>query len=142
MPSRTGGARARRIAPELTWAIVYREDGLAHDEFARLARNAGQEESQVASAAALAHTVNISAWHGDMVVGVGRLLSDGSRAVIADLLVDPEHRGLGIATELTRRMLSRAPLGEIALGVPTASSRLFEHMGAVRTSRGFILRRS
>lgn len=55
-------------------------------------------------------TLVISAWDGNRLVGVVRVLSDTIfRSVIYDLLVAPEYQGNGIGSELVRRCLKHFP---------------------------------
>ena len=45
---------------------------------------------------------------GERIVGMGRAISDGvSDAYIQDVAVDKNHRGKGIGTEITSRLLNR-----------------------------------
>lgn len=53
-----------------------------------------------------ASTVVVAAFHADRQVGVARALSDTTRfAYIADVFVDPEFRGRGIARQMVRKIL-------------------------------------
>ena len=55
-------------------------------------------------------TLVISAWAGDRLVGVVRVLSDCiTRSVIYDLAVEPAHQGQGIGSELLRRCRAHFP---------------------------------
>ena len=48
----------------------------------------------------------IGAWHGDMLVGFARALSDRKyRAYIEDVMIDPEYRGKGIGERMVARLL-------------------------------------
>lgn len=58
-------------------------------------------------------TLVISAWHGDRLVGVVRVLSDKIiRSAIYDLVVDPEFRCRGIGRELLERCVRTFPHSE------------------------------
>lgn len=59
---------------------------------------------------ALRRTTNISAWEGKRLAGIGRVLTDGHRyTALAELVVDPDHRGRGIGRELVRRLRGVVP---------------------------------
>ncbi len=48
----------------------------------------------------------VSAWDGTRAVGFGRAISDGvTNGYVTDVMVDPDHRRRGIASELVRRLL-------------------------------------
>jgi len=61
-----------------------------------------------------ASTLVIGAYHGDMQIGVARALSDSTRfAYLADVFVDIEYRGRGIAREMTRRLIEHSLLSDV-----------------------------
>lgn len=50
----------------------------------------------------------VAAYEGEILVGVGRALSDGVQyAVIFDMIVAPRCQGRGIGSEILRRLLAR-----------------------------------
>ena len=52
-------------------------------------------------------TYVICAYDKDLLVGIGRALSDGLHAIIYDLIVHPEAQGRGIGQEVLQRIVSR-----------------------------------
>jgi GNAT superfamily N-acetyltransferase len=94
-------------------------------------------------AEALRRTINLSAWHGDRLVGVLRVLSDNYLfATIPEILVDPEYQRQGIGRELMRRALDYAPRGKLFFGAQPQSVGFFEHIGCERGPIGFVAVRS
>ena len=67
------------------------------------------ERTQDGIQAMLKHTpVHVSAWSGDTVVGFARAITDTQyRAIIDDVIVDDQHRGRGVGTELMNRVTSQ-----------------------------------
>jgi ribosomal protein S18 acetylase RimI-like enzyme len=65
----------------------------------------------------LKHTdLAISAWDGDRLVGFGRVLTDYVfRASIWDVIVDPDHQGQDIGTELMQHILHHPALSRVEL---------------------------
>lgn len=62
-------------------------------------------------------TVVISAWDGERMVGVVRVLSDKFiRSIIYDLVIDPHYQGKGIGAELVKRCISQFPNSEWLVG--------------------------
>ena len=50
----------------------------------------------------------VTAWDGDLLVGLGSALSDGHLVVYyPHLLVDPEYQGNGIGSALMKRLMSK-----------------------------------
>lgn len=50
----------------------------------------------------------VTAWHDELLVGLGNAISDGHLVVyLPHLLVHPDHQGCGIGSELTRMLLRR-----------------------------------
>lgn len=100
------GAASPDTAPA---SVILREGDVDAAAYARLlSRATGGSYLADDVAASLAATSNIGAWEGDTLIGVARLTSGPStRAVLAELLVDPAHRERGIGTELAVRVLGR-----------------------------------
>ena len=56
----------------------------------------------------------VSAYDSDLLVGVGRLVSDGALyAFVCDMIVDPLYQGQGIGTEILRRLKDKCTLHDI-----------------------------
>ena len=50
-------------------------------------------------------SLTLGAWEGDRLVGFARAMTDGIyRALIDDVIVDGSKRGMGIGSELMRRL--------------------------------------
>lgn len=65
----------------------------------------------------LANTdVAVTAWDGTALVGFSRVLTDYVyRATIWDVIVDQQHQGQGIGTELVQRLLHHPKLARVEL---------------------------
>jgi len=72
----------------------------------------------------------VSAWEGKRLVGVVRVLSDRfGRAVIYDLVVDPEYQNRGIGTELVKRCIAHWPRSEWLVGTEAHIAGYYERFG-------------
>ena len=60
------------------------------------------------AAAAVARSWRIvCAWDGDRLVGTGRVVGDGVlHALLADVIVEPEYRHLGVGSVIVRRLVA------------------------------------
>ena len=75
-------------------------------------------------------TLVVSAWDGERLVGVVRVLSDGIiRSIIYDLVIDTAYRGLGIGTELVRRCRERFPHSEWLVQTTEDTGGYYEKLG-------------
>lgn len=75
-------------------------------------------------------TLVISAWDGDRLVGVVRVLSDTIfRFVIYDLLVNPEYQGKGIGSELVNKCKSHYPGSEWLVGCDRKDVAFYKKLG-------------
>ena len=75
-------------------------------------------------------TLVISAWDGENLVGVARVLSDTlTRSVIYDLVVLPEFQGRGIGRELVRRCIGHFPDSEWLVQTEEPISAYYEKIG-------------
>ena len=119
--------------------IVYRE-GFAAPEFLALAQRIWPRDYVLDAAHdALGKTINIGAWHGDVLVGSVRILTDGYFfATIPEILVAPEYQRQGIGQELMRRAVARAPRGKVAFGAQPQSVAFFERIGCERRLVSFV----
>ena len=84
----------------------------------------------------------ITAWDGDLLVGIARSLTDFCYvAYLADLAVRGSHQRLGIGKELIRR--TQAELGSrttlVLLAAPAAET-YYPHIGFSRHPRAWILK--
>jgi GNAT superfamily N-acetyltransferase len=75
-------------------------------------------------------TLVVSAWDGEGLVGVVRVLSDTvSRSIIHDLLVAPEYQGKGIGSELVRHCFVRYPNSEWLVGLDRKNMGFYKKLG-------------
>jgi len=78
---------------------------------------------------ALARTLNITAWNGDLLVGCVRVLSDGYLfGTIPEVMVDPAYRGRGVGRKLMELAWGRSPTS-IFLGAQPGNEGFFERLG-------------
>ena len=90
-------------------------------------------------AEALTRTINVSAWQGERLVGVARVLSDGYLFnVVSEVLVDPEFRCQGIGRALMHQALRAAPGGRVFFGAQPGNEAFFEKIGFTRGPVGFV----
>lgn len=113
-------APPRRKGPPSADAIVYREVAeldpaqlLALYHQAPWAKMRSLEDARTM----LANTdVAVTAWDGTVLVGFSRVLTDYVyRASIWDVIVDQQHQGQGIGTELVQRLLHHPKLARVEL---------------------------
>jgi GNAT superfamily N-acetyltransferase len=90
----------------------------------------------------------VSAYDGEVLVGSGRVMSDGILyAVIFDMVVSPSHQGRGIGSEILKRLLARcedAGIRDILLFSAKGLEGFYRHFGFVPRpddAPGMILRR-
>ena len=58
--------------------------------------------------AAILTPLAVGAWTDDQLIGFARAVSDGvTRAYVEDVMVHPDHRRLGVATDVLERLLER-----------------------------------
>ena len=86
----------------------------------------------------------ITAWSGDDLVGVSRIITDWVWcSYLADLAVDPNYKKSGIGKKLIE--LTREKLGEqsmiLLLSVPTAME-YYPKVGFTKEDRGFMIPRT
>mgnify|MGYP002719421355 FL=1 len=125
--------------------IDYRVDGAPVPEQLRSLYDAvgwtaytDDPQSLVAGVAGSANVV--TAWDDETLVGLARVISDGHTiAYLQDVLVRPEHRRRGVATELVRRVFE--PFASVRQHVlltdaEPGQSRFYESLG-FRETRDF-----
>jgi ribosomal protein S18 acetylase RimI-like enzyme len=75
----------------------------------------------------------VTAYDGQSLVGIGRIVSDGLlHAIIYDLITDPGYRGKGIGTEILRRLVARcreARVRDIQLFCADGAQAFYEKRG-------------
>jgi GNAT superfamily N-acetyltransferase len=86
--------------------------------------------------------VMISAWHGDLLVGIARTLTDfGYVAYLADLAVDAAWQRRGIGRQLVQETRARlAPECMIVLLAAPAANDYYAKLGFEHNPRAWLLR--
>jgi ribosomal protein S18 acetylase RimI-like enzyme len=118
-------------------AIRYRDDlvpdlDVARDLNAACSLGARRPIHDDARFAAMLSNANITvtAWDGDLLVGISRSLSDvGWTTYLADLAVRETHQRLGIGKELIRRTQAAAPQAKIVLLAAPAAVGYYPRIG-------------
>jgi hypothetical protein len=83
----------------------------------------------------------ISAWDGQLMVGIARALSDYSYCTyVSDLAVRVSHQRSGIGTELIRRVQSSAPETTVILLSAPKAVEYYPRIGFSRHDSAWILR--
>ncbi len=74
----------------------------------------------------------LSAWHGDRLLGLARVLTDGEGvAYLCDLAVEPDVQGLGIGKQLLDGVVERCRGAELVLRDSTLSAGFYAHLGFI-----------
>ena len=122
------------IRPELDQAIeLYRASTLGErrpiDDRARFA-------------AMLAHAnLTITAWHGELLVGISRNITDFVwTTYLADLAVRRSHQRQGIGKELMRRTQAAAPQAKLLLLAAPAAEKYYPHVGFTQFAQAWMLK--
>jgi GNAT superfamily N-acetyltransferase len=72
----------------------------------------------------------ITAWDGDVLVGMARSLSDGCYvSYVADLVVRDSHQKQGIGRELLRQTRKRAPKAQLVLLAAPQATEYYPRVG-------------
>jgi ribosomal protein S18 acetylase RimI-like enzyme len=77
----------------------------------------------------------ISVWDGDALIGFARATSDGIyRAMIWDVVIDEQYRGLGLGRRLVNTLISHPALDRVERVYLTTShhQNFYERLGFVR----------
>jgi predicted N-acetyltransferase YhbS len=83
----------------------------------------------------------ITAWDGDLMVGISRSLTDFSYATyLSDLAVRVSHQRHGIGKELIRRTQQAAPRASVILLAAPAAEPYYPHIGFTHHPQAWILR--
>ncbi|MGN6520740.1 MAG: GNAT family N-acetyltransferase [Dokdonella sp.] len=93
-------------------------------------------------AAMLAHAnLTITAWDGDLLVGISRCVTDFVwTTYLADLAVRVSHQRSGIGKELMRRTQAAAPQAKLLLLAAPAAERYYPHVGFTHFPQAWMLR--
>lgn len=84
--------------------------------------------------------ITITAWDGDLLVGISRSLSDfGWTTYLADLAVRETHQRLGIGKELIRHTQAAAPLAKIVLLAAPAAVDYYPRIGLTHAPSAWTL---
>jgi len=83
----------------------------------------------------------ITAWDGDLLVGISRSLTDFTYATyLADLAVRLSYQRSGIGKELMRRTQAAAPKAMVILLAAPAAEKYYPHVGFTHHPQAWILR--
>lgn len=127
--------------------ITYRDDVVPALETAREMyascslgeRRPIHDDARLAAMLANAN-ITITAWDGDLLVGISRSLSDfGWTTYLADLAVRETHQRLGIGKELIRRTRAAAPQAKIVLLAAPAAVDYYPRIGLAHHPSAWVL---
>jgi GNAT superfamily N-acetyltransferase len=94
------------------------------------------------ASAALQRSLNVTAWSGDKLVGIARVVTDGYFfAALAEIFVDPSLQRRGLGRDLLNRAFERTPRGVLSIGAPFGNSAFFDAIGCERGVTGFTMLR-
>jgi GNAT superfamily N-acetyltransferase len=83
----------------------------------------------------------ITAWDGDLLVGISRCVTDFSwTTYLADLAVRVSHQRKGIGKELIRRTHAAAPEAKLLLLAAPAAEKYYPHIGFEHFPQTWMLR--
>ena len=83
----------------------------------------------------------ITAWDGDLLVGISRALTDFTYATyLADLAVRLSYQRAGIGKELMRHTQAAAPQATVILLAAPAAEKYYPHVGFTSHPQAWILR--
>jgi len=83
----------------------------------------------------------VSAWDGDLLVGIARALSDGVYCTyLSDLAVRESHQRHGIGRELMRRCQEQAPQASLILLAAPQAVDYYPRVGFTRHESAWMLR--
>lgn len=83
----------------------------------------------------------ITAWDGDLLIGISRSLTDFAYATyLSDLAVRESHQRLGIGKELMRRTQAAAPQAMVILLAAPKAVEYYPHVGFTQHNSAWILR--
>lgn len=83
----------------------------------------------------------ITAWDGDLLVGISRSLTDFTYATyLSDLAVRLSYQRAGIGKELMRRTQAAVPQAMVILLAAPAAEKYYSHVGFTHHPQAWILR--
>lgn len=83
----------------------------------------------------------ITAWDGDLLVGISRSVTDFVWfTYLADLAVRESYQKQGIGKELMRRTQAAAPQASVLLLAAPAAERYYPHVGYTNAPNAWLLR--
>jgi len=83
----------------------------------------------------------ITAWDGDVLVGISRSLTDFTYATyLSDLAVRLTYQRQGIGKELMRLTQAAAPKALVILLAAPAAEKYYQHVGFTRHPQAWVLR--
>ena len=83
----------------------------------------------------------LTAWEGDLLVGISRAVSDFSYATyLSDLAVRVSHQRRGIGRELIRRTQAAAPGATLILLAAPAAQEYYPYIGFTHHPQAWVLR--
>lgn len=86
-------------------------------------------------------SVIISAWHGELLVGIARAVSDFAYCTyLSDLAVRLSHQRMGIGKELMRRVQAAAPDATVILLAAPKAVEYYPHVGFEQHHSAWILK--
>ena len=90
---------------------------------------------------ALSRTLNITAWHGERLIGWVRILTDGYFfGTIPEILVDPAYQGQGIGRRLMDLAWENSPTS-LFFGAQPGNELFFEKLGYERSMISYVKRK-
>jgi GNAT superfamily N-acetyltransferase len=85
--------------------------------------------------------LTITAWDGDLLVGISRCVTDFTwTTYLADLAVRVSHQRRGIGKELIRRTQAAAPEAKLLLLAAPAAEKYYPHIGFEHFPQAWMLR--
>jgi GNAT superfamily N-acetyltransferase len=83
----------------------------------------------------------LSAWNGNQLVGIARVLTDGVLfSYLCDLAVEPDVQRLGVGKRLINEVLRRCKGTELILRDTDISSSYYAHLGFKRVENAWVRR--
>lgn len=81
----------------------------------------------------------LSAWSGDRLVGLARVLTDGYQvSYLCDLAVEPDVQGTGLGKKLIDVVMERCKGTELVLRDSNFSSGFYAHLGFREVSNAWV----
>lgn len=103
------------------------------------ARRPVDERDRMAAMLANANLV-VTAWDGDLLAGIARILTDFVYATyLSDLAVRVSHQHQGIGVELMRRTQAEAPKAMVVLLAAPAAVNYYPHVGFTHHASAWLL---